>query len=105
MHNLRPGRKLYHTPLIPAHGDRGMWISEFLASLVYRVSSRTVKATLRNLVLKNQNQTKNLGVKTSNHYWNKEPIFAISHLSKVIGSPWQIETNKTDVSCNFIISQ
>jgi hypothetical protein len=29
------------TPLIPALGGRGRWISEFEASLVYRVSSRT----------------------------------------------------------------
>jgi hypothetical protein len=29
-------------------GDRGRWISEFKASLVYRVSSRTARATQRN---------------------------------------------------------
>jgi hypothetical protein len=33
-------------------GGRGRWISEFEASLVYRVSSRTAKATQRNPVLK-----------------------------------------------------
>jgi hypothetical protein len=32
-------------------GGRGRWISEFEASLVYRVSSRTAKATQRNHVL------------------------------------------------------
>jgi hypothetical protein len=31
-------------------GGRGRWISEFEASLVYRVSSRTVRATQRNPV-------------------------------------------------------
>ena len=31
-------------------GDRGRWISEFEASLVYRVSSRTARATQRNPV-------------------------------------------------------
>jgi hypothetical protein len=31
-------------------GGRGRWISEFEASLVYRVSSRTARATQRNLV-------------------------------------------------------
>jgi hypothetical protein len=45
-------------------GDRGRWISEFKASLVYRVSSRTARATQRNPVSKNQkpnqNKTKNL---------------------------------------------
>jgi hypothetical protein len=33
------------TPLIPALGGRGRWISEFKASLVYKVSSRTARAT------------------------------------------------------------
>jgi hypothetical protein len=36
--------------------DRGRRISEFEASLVYRVSSRTARATQRNPVSKNQNQ-------------------------------------------------
>jgi hypothetical protein len=42
-------------------GGRGRWISEFKASPVYRVSSRTARATQRNPVSKNQNkkQTKN----------------------------------------------
>jgi hypothetical protein len=35
-------------------GGRDRWISEFQASLVYRVSSRTARATQRNLVLKNK---------------------------------------------------
>jgi hypothetical protein len=33
-------------------GGRGRWISEFEASLVYRVSSRTAKATQKNPVSK-----------------------------------------------------
>jgi hypothetical protein len=33
-------------------GGRGRWISEVEASLVYRVSSRTVRVTQRNPVLK-----------------------------------------------------
>jgi hypothetical protein len=36
-------------------GGRGRWISEFEANLVYRVSSRTARATQRNLVSKNNN--------------------------------------------------
>jgi hypothetical protein len=42
-------------------GGRGRWISEFEASLVYRVSSRTARAIWRNSVSKNkkQNKTKN----------------------------------------------
>jgi len=37
-------------PLIPAQhsGGRGRWSSEFKASLVYRASSRTARATQRN---------------------------------------------------------
>jgi hypothetical protein len=37
-------------------GGRGRQISEFKASLVYRVSSRTARATQRNPVLKKQNK-------------------------------------------------
>jgi hypothetical protein len=37
-------------------GGRGRWISEFKASLVYRVSSRTARAIQRNPVLKNKKQ-------------------------------------------------
>jgi hypothetical protein len=39
-------------------GGRGRRISEFEASLVYRVSSRTDRAIQRNPVLKKQNKTK-----------------------------------------------
>jgi hypothetical protein len=48
---------------------RGRWISEFEASLVYRVSSRTARATQRNPVLKKTKQ-KN---KTKNKQTNKIP--------------------------------
>jgi hypothetical protein len=40
-------------------GGRGRRISEFEASLVYRVSSRTARATQRNPVLKNKQTKKN----------------------------------------------
>jgi hypothetical protein len=43
-------------PLIP--GGRGRWISEFEASLVYIVSSRTARAIQRNPVSKNQKKKK-----------------------------------------------
>jgi hypothetical protein len=42
----------WNTPLIPALGSRGRRISEFEASLVYKVSSRTARATQRNPVSK-----------------------------------------------------
>jgi hypothetical protein len=35
-------------------GGRGRWISEFEASLVYRVSPRTARDTQKNPVSKNQ---------------------------------------------------
>jgi hypothetical protein len=37
-------------------GGRGRWISEFEASLVYKVSSRTARAIQRNPVSKNKNK-------------------------------------------------
>jgi hypothetical protein len=40
-------------------GGRGRQISEFKASLVYKVSFRTARATQRNPVLKNKQKTKN----------------------------------------------
>jgi hypothetical protein len=42
-------------PLIPALGRQR--ISEFKASLVYRVSSRTARATQRNLAWKKKKKT------------------------------------------------
>jgi hypothetical protein len=39
-------------------GGRGRWISEFEASLVYKVSSRTARALQRNPVSKNKNKNK-----------------------------------------------
>jgi hypothetical protein len=39
-------------------GDRGRRISEFEASLVYRVSSRTARVTQKNPVSKNQKKEK-----------------------------------------------
>jgi hypothetical protein len=40
-------------------GGRGRRISEFEASLVYKVSSRTARTTQRNPVSKNKNKQKN----------------------------------------------
>jgi hypothetical protein len=40
-------------------GGRGRQISEFEASLIYKVSSRTARATQRNPVSKNQNKPTN----------------------------------------------
>jgi len=43
-------------------GGRDRWISEFKASLVYRVSSRTARATQRNPVSKKTKQNKRWGL-------------------------------------------
>jgi hypothetical protein len=42
-------------------GGRGRWISEFEASLVYRVSSRTARTTQRNPVLKTLKKNRQMG--------------------------------------------
>jgi uncharacterized protein (DUF2252 family) len=55
-------------------GSRGRWISEFEASLIYKVSSRTARATQRNPYLKQTN-------KQNNNNNNKSlPEFAIMTL-------------------------
>jgi hypothetical protein len=54
-------------------GGRGRQISEFEASLVYKVSSRTVRATQRNPVSKKTNQpTKQTNKKKKNKKRKKE---------------------------------
>jgi hypothetical protein len=52
-------------------GGRGRQISEFEASLVYKVSSKTARATQRNPVLKKQNKTKQQQQKTKTKKKNK----------------------------------
>jgi hypothetical protein len=58
-------------------GGRGRWISEFEASLVYKVSSRTARAIKRNPVSKNK-QTKNNNNKNKNK--NKRSSFSLLRL-------------------------
>jgi hypothetical protein len=53
-------------------GGRGRQISDFEASLVYRVSSRTARATQRNPVSKNKNKTKQ---NKNNNNNKKEPVY------------------------------
>jgi hypothetical protein len=52
--NKQRGWTWWCTPLIPALRVRGRQISEFKATLVYRMSSRTARAIQRNPVLVNQ---------------------------------------------------
>jgi hypothetical protein len=54
--NTSINRAWWRTPLIPTLGGRGRQISELEASLVYKVSSRTARATQRNPVSKNKNK-------------------------------------------------
>ena len=58
-------------PLIPAFGrQRQVDVCEFKASLVYRVSSRTTRATWRNPVLKNKQTNK----KTKTNKKNRKEV-------------------------------
>ena len=41
-------------------GSRGRWVSEFKASLVYKVGSRSARATQRNCVLRNTTNKQSL---------------------------------------------
>jgi hypothetical protein len=59
-------------------GGRGRQISEFEASLVYKVSSRTARATQRNPVSKNK-QTNKQNKKNPNQN-KKEMILCTAHL-------------------------
>jgi hypothetical protein len=58
-------------PLILAFGGRDRQISEFEASLVYKVSSRTGRATQRNPVSKNK--TKQTNKKQTAKQWSEQP--------------------------------
>jgi hypothetical protein len=60
-------------------GGRAVDLCKFEASLNYRVSSRTAKATQRNPVLKNQNRdwrdgsaVKNTGCSSKGHEFNSQ---------------------------------
>jgi hypothetical protein len=83
-------------PLIPAlggggGGGKGRQISEFKASLVYRVSSRTARATQRNPVSKNK-QTKYYDHKDTNSKTPGEIVFMIKKYKGLKSkdlSPWK----------------
>ena len=55
-------------PLIPAFGGRGRWISEFEASLVCRVSSRTAGDTQRNRLKQTNPKNKTTKIKNSKSF-------------------------------------
>jgi hypothetical protein len=62
-------------------GGRGRWISEFEASLVYKVSSRTAKDTQRNPVSKNKNKNKNKTKNKQKNQPNKQTTPTFSKLT------------------------
>jgi hypothetical protein len=64
-------------------GGRGRRISEFEASLVYRVSSRTARATQRNPVLKKQNKTTNKPIRAGE---TPQGLRALTALPEVLSS-------------------
>ena len=82
------------TPLIPAFGRQSQTdLCEFEASLVFRVSSRTTRATRRNLVSKNK-KTKQIN-KTNQPNKQKETTRA-SFLHSQIPSI-ALDQTKTDI--------
>jgi hypothetical protein len=70
-------------PLIPALGRQRRSISEFEASLVYRVSSRTARAIQRNPVSKNQ-PTKQTNKKTKQNKTKNIDTLSILYTIKFI---------------------
>jgi hypothetical protein len=64
-------------PLIPALGDRDRWISEFKASLVYKVCSRTARAIQRNLSRKKPKDQKQTNKQTNKNKNKKKFLYNI----------------------------
>jgi hypothetical protein len=62
-------------------GGRGRRISEFKASLVYKVNSRTARATQRNPVLKNKNKNKTKNQSKTKTRNNRQGIRLVPYLS------------------------
>jgi hypothetical protein len=56
-------------------GGRGRRISEFEASLIYRVSSRTARAIQRNPVSKNKQKTTKQNKRTNKKEYVDPPVF------------------------------
>jgi hypothetical protein len=78
-------------PGVVAHtqhlGGRGRQISELEASLVYRVSSRTVRATQRNPVSKKQNKTKQNNKQTNKEIQSASLTIGILALKNLRSAP------------------
>ena len=75
-------------------GGRGRRISEFKASLVYRVSSRTARATQRNPVSKNQKLKKKKRKKENNNNNKKSESGEDEKVRTVLGGRHQNDITK-----------
>jgi hypothetical protein len=67
--------------MLAGRGGRGRRTSEFEASLVYKVSSRTARATQRNPVSKNKNKNKQ---KTNKQTNKKHGMLFYSKIKQII---------------------
>jgi hypothetical protein len=73
-------------------GGRGRWISEFKASLVYRLSSRAARATQRNPVSKKKKKTKQTKKQTNmNSGKNKTALNFVSWGNSLISQKSSFE--------------
>jgi hypothetical protein len=86
-------------------GGKGRQISEFEASLVYKVSSRTVRATQRNPVSKNKQTNKNKKQNKTQAgdivLWVKVLSTKLSELHWLSGSPTVGENLSPTVSSDL----
>ena len=64
---------MWWSHLLPALGRHGQAISEFEASLVYRVSSRTARATQRNPDSKNKKERERERGREREREWDIKP--------------------------------
>jgi hypothetical protein len=80
--NTMEGKQSQHS------GGRGRWISEFEASLVYRVSSRTARAIQRNPVSTKQKNKKERKRKESKRVYLKSPFWASLLKGHLMHSLW-----------------
>ena len=79
-------------------GGTGRWISEFTASLVYRVSSRTARDTQRNPVSKKPKPTNKQTNKTNNN----PPLHSKNNSHQAVQR--QVDLDECKASLVYIVS-
>ena len=85
-------------------GGRGRWISEFEATLIYRVSSRTARAIQRNPVSKKKRKEKKRKEKKRKEKKRKEKkrtkkrkdLYKKTVVSALHMSTWKVEAGELD---------